>query len=304
MIGRVLLFTAIGGLSLAAAIWLVPLRQVDDPASVQEPASRVKVSVATAPRIVQSNHSSGALAPSAAGSAAREWGEIAGRPAAAESSSQESALSVAACPSGMSFVGQPGFCIDRYEYPNLAAVLPATLISFEEAKKTCEAEGKRLCTDREWTQACLDLPAGATEQQVYGGGRCNYGAGNAAQAGAGEATPQDRDSDLSGMGEPEAVARTLATLDKRVPSGRMADCVSSGGVADLLGNVQEWVQSGNPSYQAAQKGGYFGTESPSCAAASNVRHAAARHPGSGFRCCARPLLRGSFQPVERRVPEP
>ncbi|HEX2880015.1 MAG TPA: SUMF1/EgtB/PvdO family nonheme iron enzyme [Polyangiaceae bacterium] len=303
MIGRVLLFTAIGGLSLAAAIWLVPLRQVV-PASVQEAASRVKVSAATARVIGQSNNSNGPLAPSSAVSAAGAWGEIAGHPAATESSGQESALSVAACPSGMSFVGQPGFCIDRYEYPNLAAVVPATLISFEEAKKTCDAEGKRLCTDREWTQACIDLPAGATEQQEYGGGRCNYGAGNVSRSGARETTPQDDNGDLSRMGEPEAVARTLATLDKRVPSGRMADCVSSSGVADLLGNVQEWVQSGNPSYQAAQKGGHFGTESPSCAAASNVRHAAARHPGSGFRCCARPLLRGSFQPVERRVPEP
>jgi formylglycine-generating enzyme required for sulfatase activity len=302
MIGRVLLFTTIGGLSLAAAAWLVPLRQVV-PDRVQ-PAARVRVRAAAAESAGRSNNGNGRLAPGSEGSAAGAWGEIADRPTVAESNRQESALSVAACPSGMSFVGQPGFCIDRYEYPNLEVVIPATLVSFEEAKKTCEVEGKRLCTDREWTQACLDLPAGLTEQQVYGGGRCNYGAGNAAQLEPREPIPPDETSDLTRMGDPQAVARTLAMLDKRVPSGRMADCVSSSGVADLLGNVQEWVQSGNPSYEAAQKGGYFGTEGPSCAVSSNVRHAAARHPGSGFRCCARPLLRGAFQPDARRAPMP
>jgi formylglycine-generating enzyme required for sulfatase activity len=212
----------------------------------------------------------------------------------------------------MLFVGQPPFCIDRYEYPNLASVVPATLVSFEEAKKTCEAEGKRLCTDREWTQACLDLPVGTSEQQAYGAGRCNYGtsvntADQTSPQAVAPAIPSvqtEAVATLAALGDPGAIATALAMLDKRTDSGRMADCVSSSGVADLLGNVQEWVQSGNPSYQAAQKGGYFASEAPSCGSASNVRDAHSRHPGSGFRCCARPLLRGQLQPVERRAQQP
>lgn len=290
MMGRVLLFAAIGLLSLAAALWLAPLQ----PGSTQEHsvASRQTQRAADL-RAGQSGSANAKPSASGARLLPGESGDQAPTVEASQMGVQESALSVAACPSDMLFVGQPGFCIDRHEYPNLSGVIPATLISFAEAKKTCDAEGKRLCTDREWTQACLDLPAGTSEQQAYAAGRCNVAG-----------LPIADGTDLTAMAEPEGVAKTLAMLDKRTHSGRMADCVSSSGVADLLGNVQEWVQSGNPSYEAAQKGGHFGTEAPSCRASSNVRHSHARHPGSGFRCCAGPLLRGPLRPVERNQPTP
>src|SRR5262249_51067799 len=46
------------------------------------------------------------------------------------------------------------FCIDRYEYPNQPGVKPAVMVTWDQAKATCEGEGKRLCTDSEWTLAC------------------------------------------------------------------------------------------------------------------------------------------------------
>jgi hypothetical protein len=46
------------------------------------------------------------------------------------------------------------FCIDPFEYPNEKGQLPALLISWTDAKKTCEGLGKRLCTEDEFNFAC------------------------------------------------------------------------------------------------------------------------------------------------------
>src|SRR5262249_5154199 len=46
------------------------------------------------------------------------------------------------------------FCIDRYEWPNKAGAMPVYMASWYEAKASCEATGKRLCGDTEWTLAC------------------------------------------------------------------------------------------------------------------------------------------------------
>ncbi|HQB42047.1 MAG TPA: SUMF1/EgtB/PvdO family nonheme iron enzyme [Polyangiaceae bacterium] len=54
------------------------------------------------------------------------------------------------CPS----VIRLAFCMDRYEYPNQPGATPARLASWYEAQETCEAAGKRLCEEQEWTLAC------------------------------------------------------------------------------------------------------------------------------------------------------
>jgi hypothetical protein len=46
------------------------------------------------------------------------------------------------------------FCIDRYEWPNRVRALPRIMVSYGEAKASCESVGKRLCSDTEWTLAC------------------------------------------------------------------------------------------------------------------------------------------------------
>ncbi len=46
------------------------------------------------------------------------------------------------------------FCVDRYEWPNVPGEVPATRMSWVEARSNCQAIGKRLCTDQEWTFAC------------------------------------------------------------------------------------------------------------------------------------------------------
>lgn len=118
------------------------------------------------------------------------------------------------CPAGMALVdmpfgrkGKPFFkvCVDMYEYPNKAGNLPRTNISFDDAKKFCSEQGKRLCTSEEWMWACagqdgLPYPYGKGFEQD----RCN------------------------------ADTRTI-------PSGEKINCSSLFGAFDMVGNVFEWV---------------------------------------------------------------
>ncbi len=46
------------------------------------------------------------------------------------------------------------FCIDVYEYPNMAGVVPAVMIDWNDARRACAVENKRLCTVEEWEFAC------------------------------------------------------------------------------------------------------------------------------------------------------
>ena len=46
------------------------------------------------------------------------------------------------------------FCIDEYEYPNKKGERPRVMFKFHEAQRLCAAEGKRVCTETEWTTAC------------------------------------------------------------------------------------------------------------------------------------------------------
>ena len=46
------------------------------------------------------------------------------------------------------------FCMDRFEYPNVVGEIPRVLTSWHQAKKRCEEQGKRLCTEAEYNFAC------------------------------------------------------------------------------------------------------------------------------------------------------
>ncbi|HTM43627.1 MAG TPA: SUMF1/EgtB/PvdO family nonheme iron enzyme [Polyangiaceae bacterium] len=204
----------------------------------------------------------------------------------AQAPSDENALSVAACVPGMVFVAATpcakadcvpaaAVCIDRYEYPNLAGAMPATMTNFSDGERACAVEGKRLCTEQEWTRACLP-PAEADGKSVTLPQRCNFGPAVKAP----EPTSA-KDEDVAGM---------LQALDRRVPSGAMADCVSSVGAHDLLGNLQEWVASGDSSSKGGLKGGHFASVETDCRDVSYASDALTRRPFNGFRCCSQPLI--------------
>ncbi len=114
-------------------------------------------------------------------------------------------------------VALPAFCMDVYEYPNRVGELPRTNISWEEARLTCEASGRRLCSVDEWEAACRGV-------QRW---RYSYGA---------EYEPTRCFTEG---------ARYFDTRDLRA-IGDFPDCVSPQGIHDLNGGVSEWVAAEHP----------------------------------------------------------
>lgn len=197
-------------------------------------------------------------------------------------------LSDALCPPNMNWVGgdycpqaavredhctvEPrklSFCVDQFEYPNQSGVLPSVMVSFNEAAHYCKAEGKRLCSEGEWTFACRaprrlsDCNFGQTSKRVHG----------------------------PTFWDPGTVAAELERNEGRRPSVR-TDCQSPWGVFDQLGNVQEWADSEHPAeYGGAIKGGRYNQSSIDCERSIQTRETTIRHPHTGFRCCSDPLVR-------------
>ena len=56
------------------------------------------------------------------------------------------------CPDDM--VAIDGYCIDRYEAPNVKGELPFALQTAYDGEAWCTERGKRLCTQDEWVRAC------------------------------------------------------------------------------------------------------------------------------------------------------
>ena len=113
---------------------------------------------------------------------------------------------------GMVHIGD--FAIDVYEFPNRKGVSPTVDITWSRARDLCRDQGKRLCTDSEWERACR-----GPENYLYGysdtfeSGRCN--------------TPYKEND--------------IWRRDAVAPSGTFAQCHSSHGVYDMIGNVWEWT---------------------------------------------------------------
>jgi formylglycine-generating enzyme required for sulfatase activity len=170
------------------------------------------------------------------------------------------------------------FCVDRYEYPNLPGVVPATMIHFDEARRSCEAEGKRLCRENEWTVACEGI-----EYRPF-----SYGFGD--QPNVCNIGQSVEPLEWQVFSDPERTATEMSRVDARSASGSRPGCVSSAGVYDLLGNAAEWVSGEDPSQRAVLKGGDFRQEYATCRLKAKIAHRLLRLPYNGFRCCADPLV--------------
>jgi len=173
------------------------------------------------------------------------------------------------------------FCVDRYEYPNQAGETPALLISWLDARKTCEGLGKRLCTEDEFNFACEGeamLPF--TYGFVRDAEKCNI-----------DRPYRKRTRKLyryeKCMKRP-ACAAHLAELDQRMPAGAMSACVSPFGVHDLNGNINEWVELPGKEYpdRSGLKGGWWGPVRGRCRPTVDFHKEEDYGYEEGFRCCA------------------
>jgi Sulfatase-modifying factor enzyme 1 len=104
----------------------------------------------------------------------------------------------------------PEYCIDEFEYPNVAGTFP-TPVNWEEATELCGAAGKRLCSGEEWQKACT-----GPENHLFPWG-------------------DTFDDQICDTHTEDWQAREVAT------SGEWDQCVSGYGVVDMAGNLSEWT---------------------------------------------------------------
>jgi hypothetical protein len=167
------------------------------------------------------------------------------------------------------------FCIDRYEWPNRVGSIPEYMTSWNEARAACNAVGKRLCTDSEWTLACegpqhLPYPYGLKRDSSA----CNID------------KPHDFPNPMK-VYDPKTQDAELARLDRREPSGSRAACASAFGAHDMVGNVDEWViNETGYGFQSGLKGGYWGPVKNRCRPITVAHEETFRYYQIGFRCCS------------------
>ena len=152
------------------------------------------------------------------------------------------------------------YCIDREEYSLAPQAKASNNQTIAGAEAACEALGKRLCSDSEWTFACegeamLPYPYGFERD----GARCN-------------------------TDQTDLVTAAGGLKDLRAEPGAFPECVSPFGVHNLSGNVEEYVRAGDGS--ALRKGAYWQPGAAQCRASQ--AHADSSYSGveTGFRCCA------------------
>ena len=89
---------------------------------------------------------------------------------------------------------------------------------------------------------------------------------------------------------PNDVSLEVERLDQRVPSGSLQHCNSPFDVADMTGNVTEWVhnreaEDSEDSRPTALAGGCWGRIPATCRRLDASHGASHRSYRSGFRCC-------------------
>lgn len=171
------------------------------------------------------------------------------------------------------------FCIDVYEYPNIAGVRPAVWVGFDDAKRACAAEGKRICAAEEWELAC------------EGTGMWPYPYGLSRDVTACNDRRAGPTANTGRLDDPWTRGTEILRVDGRQPSGTRPACVSPFGVVDLPGNVEEWVENANGQegvkpFRTARKGGSWARGKGRCRPLDASEPGWYRAHDLGFRCCS------------------
>lgn len=122
---------------------------------------------------------------------------------------------------------EPWFCIDVFEFPNKACELPMVWTAPTQAKKVCELQGKRLCSDIEWNMACRGDPEGGPDRKYAYGDKVDIEICHTNRKHRQPCVVRDATSTFN-----------TCTTDSE-PSGSFPKCRSRFGVFDQHGNVAE-----------------------------------------------------------------
>ncbi len=171
-------------------------------------------------------------------------------------------------------------CMDEYEWPNRAGAKPVVMLRYVEAEERCRSAGKRMCTEVEWELAC----EGPSASPFPYGWRFDPNACNSAK-------PYKPVSEAKLLSEdPEVRGREVKRVWQGEPSGSHPACVSSFGVVDLVGNVEEWVATSRPewTWRSSLKGGFWAKPWAGCRGTNDSHGPMFRFYEVGFRCCRDP----------------
>lgn len=158
------------------------------------------------------------------------------------------------------------FCIDKLEYPGIAGQKPKMWMTYYDAETACKTQGKRLCTDKEWTFACEGESA---LPYSYGDGL-------------------HRDATACNIDLPwkDPVKTQRDVLDQSVPVDSKPACLSPFGAQQMLGNTDEWVinTAGKP-FISGLKGGHWAGVRNRCRPMTDVHGPTFSYYETGVRCC-------------------
>jgi len=217
------------------------------------------------------------------------------------------------CPSDMVMIGR-SYCVDVYEaslmqqmpdgsekaWPyfdvlpagvvtravSQAGVYPQGYISGHQAASACERSGKRLCKPDEWKNACMGpkktiFPYG-NERQV---GRCNDNGRSSMHFFNAELDDKPEHRWMWGY-DGNMVDPRLNQLEGTLTrTGERTECTNEYGVFDMVGNLHEWVDDPEGTFQ----GGYYldtHLNGDGCYYRTTAHPMSHLDYSTGFRCCA------------------
>jgi sulfatase modifying factor 1 len=181
-------------------------------------------------------------------------------------------------------------CMDQFEAPNRRGAKPFVLRSYDSAARWCKQQGKRMCEEAEWETAC------------EGPERLPWVYGWAVDKQACNSDKAWKPVDFGKFGRDSEAAQEESTrLWQGSPSGRYARCVSSFGVYDLMGNVEEWVTSrAGRKFPGALMGGFWAKPWTGCRGTNDAHEPTFAFYETGFRCCAEPRASGAAPSSKER----
>ena len=239
--------------------------------------------------------------------------DVAFEPQLAESAPESSASAPYLCPTGMATIGD-AYCIDAYEaslvqvaddgsetsWPYFAVVprgvvvravsvpdvFPQGYISGLEARNACARSGKRLCRPDEWRNACRG-PTGTVFP--YGNaretGRCNDNGRSAMHFFNPQLDDKPEHRWMWGYAGNMVDPRLNQLEGTLTRTGERSSCTNEYGVFDMVGNLHEWVDDPDGTFQ----GGYYldtHLNGDGCYYRTTAHPMSHYDYSTGFRCCA------------------